>query len=129
MGVEAVCRELFPTLHGLLLVLSWLVTPLLIVEGIAREKREGTLELLLLTPLTVGAVLRAKALVGTLRTLVLVLGALPVIAFTVLFGGVGPEELLLLPLSQATAVTLALGSRCRSARALRCSCSQPSRPW
>lgn len=105
---ESACRKLFPFLHGLLLVVSLLVAPVLIVDGFARERRERTLELLLLTPLTPGTILLAKTLTVAARTLVLVLGALPVIAFTVLFGGVGAAELALLFLVQAIAVTVSL---------------------
>lgn len=106
--VEATCRVLFPLLHGLLLMVSTCVAPLLIVEALSREKREGTFELLLLTPLTLDQVLSAKTFVFAVRTLVLVIGAFPVITFTLLFGGVAQEEVLLLVLVQASAVVLAL---------------------
>lgn len=106
--VDATCRVLFPLLHGLLLMVSTCVAPLLIVEALSREKREGTFELLLLTPLTLDEVLSAKTFVFAVRTLVLVIGAFPVITFTLLFGGVALEEVLLLVLVQASAVVLAL---------------------
>lgn len=105
---EAASRQLFPVLHGLLLIPSFLLAPILVVEGLARERRERTLELLFLTPLRPATILLAKTLVSAARTLVLVIGALPVIAFTLLFGGVGPDELVLLVLVQAIAVTLSL---------------------
>lgn len=107
--VSAVCRRLFPVLHSLLLLVAWVVGPLLTAEAIAKEKREGTLELLLLTPLSLDSVLRAKTFVLTLRTVVLVIGAFPVLSFTLLFGGVGRDEIGLLVLLQGASLTLALG--------------------
>ena len=90
---ERVARQLFPWLHTGLLLIPWIVAPLLTSELLATEKQEGTLAVLLLTPLSLQSVLRAKTLALTLRILTIVLAALPVLVFTVFFGGVGGVEL------------------------------------
>ena len=109
--VDATCRDLFPLLHQLLLVVSLLVGPVLVVDDLARERRERTLELLLLTPLPASSVLHGKNVVLAARTAVLVVATLPVVTFTLLLGGVSREEWLVLVLVHAMglAVSLAAG--------------------
>jgi ABC-type Na+ efflux pump permease subunit len=79
---------LFASLHTLLLVLIALVVPALAADGIAREKREGTLGLLFLTPLSAGGIVAGKALAQGLRAFTLWLAVLPILAIPFLTGGI-----------------------------------------
>lgn len=101
---------LFPRLHELMLFLAWLPAVLLVADAIAVERRERTLEILLLTPLTLAEVLRAKTLVATIRSGTLLGAALPVMGFAVLFGGVGKEELAISGLLLLSVQQVALSS-------------------
>ncbi|HTA31241.1 MAG TPA: hypothetical protein VK731_12195, partial [Candidatus Cybelea sp.] len=58
---------LFGGLHSLLLGLIFLIVPGLTADCIARERREGTLGLLFLTPLSAGGIVAGKALAQGLR--------------------------------------------------------------
>ncbi len=107
-GVDAICRRLFPILHTLLVVLPWCVAPTLTAEVIARERRTGMLEILQLTRVSLGAIVQGITAVVTARTLTVLMAAFPVITFTVLFGGVGADELFLSVLLQAVSMSLAL---------------------
>jgi ABC-type Na+ efflux pump permease subunit len=81
-------RWLFAGLHTLLLGLIALIVPALTADCIAREKREGTLGLLFLTPLSAGGIVAGKALAQALRALSLWLAALPILAIPFMTGGV-----------------------------------------
>ena len=80
--------RLFAGLHSLLLVLICLIVPSLAADSIAREKRDGTLGLLFLTPLTAGGIVAGKALALSLRVFTLWLAVVPVLAIPFLTGGV-----------------------------------------
>jgi len=79
---------LFGGLHTLLLVLIVLIVPALAADCIAREKREGTLSLLFLTPLNAGGIVAGKALAHALRAFTLWLAVLPMLTIPFLTGGV-----------------------------------------
>ena len=79
---------LFAGLHSLLLGLICLIVPGLAADSIAREKREGTLGLLFLTPLTAGGIVAGKGLALAIRVLTLWLAVLPVLTIPFLTGGV-----------------------------------------
>jgi ABC-type Na+ efflux pump permease subunit len=79
---------LFASLHTLLLGLILLIVPALTADCIAREKREGTLGLLFLTPLSAGGIVAGKALVQGLRALTLWLAVLPILCIPFTTGGV-----------------------------------------
>src|SRR5205807_802010 len=53
---------LFARLHAILLCSIWVLVPLVMADCISRERREGTLGLLLLTPLTARNIVVAKSL-------------------------------------------------------------------
>lgn len=106
--VNATCRDLFPWLHQMLLVVSLFAGPLIIVDELSRERRERTLELLLLTPLATASVLHGKNAAYAVRTGVLVVATLPVVMFTLLFGGVSGEEWVLMVLVHGMALTVSL---------------------
>ncbi len=79
---------LFASLHNLLLGLIFLIVPALAADCIAREKREGTLGLLFLTPLSAGGIVAGKALAQALRALTLWLAVLPLLTIPFMTGGI-----------------------------------------
>jgi ABC-type transport system involved in multi-copper enzyme maturation permease subunit len=79
---------LLSSLHSLLLWLILLVVPGLTADCIAREKREGTLGLLFLTPLSAGGIVAGKALAQALRAFTLWLAVLPILTIPFMTGGV-----------------------------------------
>jgi ABC-type Na+ efflux pump permease subunit len=83
---------LFPRLHFLLMGLICLVVPCMTADCIAREKREGTLGLLFLTPLTAGGIVAGKGMAHGLRALTLWISMAPVLAIPFVMGGVGWAE-------------------------------------
>jgi ABC-type transport system involved in cytochrome c biogenesis permease component len=80
--------RLFLALHWALLAAILVLTPLLAGDCLSRERREGTLDLLFLTPLRPVGVIVAKCLVHGLRVGSFMLAALPVMALAFLLGGV-----------------------------------------
>ena len=82
-------QDLFGGLHVLLIGLICLVVPLMTADCIAREKREGTLGLLFLTPLTAGGIVMGKGLAQALRALTLWVSVAPVLAIPFVMGGIG----------------------------------------
>ena len=83
---------LFSGLHHVLMGLICLVVPWMTADCIAREKREGTLGLLFLTPLTAGGIVLGKGLAQTLRALTLWVSVAPMLTIPFLTGGVGWED-------------------------------------
>ena len=79
--------KLFPRLHTTIMVAIWLLVPAMTADCLAREKREGTLGLLFLTPLTPTGIVVGKSLVHLLKAMTLWLAALPVMALPLLLGG------------------------------------------
>ncbi len=65
----------------------WVLVPLMTADCVSREKREGTLGLLFLTPLTVTDVIAGKAAIHVLRAVTLFLAALPVLGLPFVLGG------------------------------------------
>ncbi|MBI2925212.1 MAG: hypothetical protein HYY24_05855 [Verrucomicrobia bacterium] len=100
--------RLFMDLNLTLFAAIWLIVPLLTADCISFEKREGTLGLLFLTPLTARDIVIAKGLVHALRALTLWLAALPVLAIPLLLGGVTWMDLVRAALLDCGALVLAL---------------------
>ncbi len=71
-----------------LLFLATLLMGLVAADSINRERREGTLGLLMLTGLSPGEIVRGKLLSCGLTSFLVLLGALPALMFPVLAGGV-----------------------------------------
>lgn len=94
MRASEIGPVLFIFLHFLLLGMLLLIVPALAADVIAREKREGTLGLLFLTPLTAMQIVVGKELVQILRAFTLWLAVLPVLSIPILAGGVGIGEVL-----------------------------------
>src|SRR5258706_11942121 len=86
---------LFARLHLTLLCSIWVLVPLVTADCISRERREGTLGLLFLTPLTAQGIVLAKTLTHGLRALTMCVAVLPVLALPFLMGGVSWQEAVL----------------------------------
>lgn len=103
-------RGLFVGLNKLMACLVWLVGPLLTADCLAREKREGTLGLLFLTPLRPTDVVVGKAASHALRALMVLLAAYPVLMLPVLLGGVTWADAARMFLLQLAVLGLALAA-------------------
>ena len=84
--------------------------PLMTADCVSREKREGTLGLLFLTPLTVLDVIASKAAIHVLRALTLFLAAWPILGLPLVLGGVDWRWVLLAAVSLANAVLLGIAA-------------------
>ena len=101
---------LFGNLHFTLFWAIWILVPLLTVDSLSRERREGTLGLLFLTRLKASDVVVAKGLVHGLRALTLWLAVLPVAAIPMLLGGVSWKEAAASVCVNFSSIFLALGA-------------------
>jgi ABC-type transport system involved in multi-copper enzyme maturation permease subunit len=81
-------RTLFRILYQTTLFACWILSPLMTADCISRERREGTLGLLFLTPLTPLDVILGKSGVHILRVLTLFVAALPILGMPFVLGGV-----------------------------------------
>jgi ABC-type transport system involved in cytochrome c biogenesis permease component len=79
---------LFAVLHQALWLAMWIIVPMMTADCVSREKREGTLGLLFLTPLTVLDVMMGKAASHILRATTLLLASVPVLVLPFMLGGV-----------------------------------------
>jgi ABC-type transport system involved in multi-copper enzyme maturation permease subunit len=102
--------ELFGAFHGALFCAIWALVPIGTADCISRERREGTLPLLFLTPLRPLEMVWAKGLVHGLRALTLWLAALPVLAISFVAGGVGWLDIALSILVNFSSICLALAA-------------------
>ncbi len=101
---------IFGGLHSLLFVSIWVIVPLLTADCISRERREGTLGLLFLTPLSAPGIILAKGFVQGLRGGSYLLTALPAVTIPFLLGGISGRDLGQAALLDSSAVLLALAS-------------------
>lgn len=101
---------LFGRINALLLTLSWMVAPLLTADCLSRERREGTMGLLFLTPLRPSQVVLAKAAAVFLGSASVAAAAFPVLAVPVLLGGVGWMDLTRMVVAQAAALLVGLAA-------------------
>jgi ABC-type transport system involved in multi-copper enzyme maturation permease subunit len=85
---------LFCLVHLALLANIWILVPLLTMDCLSRERREGTLGLLFLTGLGAGNIVVAKVLAHGLRAITLWLSMLPAMAIPFLLGGVTRSQVL-----------------------------------
>lgn len=102
--------ELFMGLNRTLLFAFWVLVPLMTADCVSREKREGTLGLLFLTPLTVFDVIASKAAIHVLRALTLFLAGLPLLGLPLVLGGVEGRSVLWVAVGQANAVLLGIAA-------------------
>lgn len=87
-------RNLLGVLHGCMAVMLLVVAPIGGADAISREKREGTLGLLMLTSLTPGQVVWGKLAAHFVRTIYVTLIMFPLLLLPVLIGGVDFREFL-----------------------------------
>ena len=102
--------KLFGNLNTALFIAIWVLVPLLTADCISRERRVGTLGLLLLTRLTSRGVVVGKCLIHGLRAATMLLAALPVLALPFLLGGVTWREDVTALLFDSGSVCLALAA-------------------
>lgn len=102
--------RLFGALNATLFLAIWILVPLLTADTISREKREGTLGLLFLTPLTPVGIVLGKALIQGLRAVTLFLAVLPALAVPFLLGGVTWKDVAVSLLLNSSALALALAA-------------------
>lgn len=106
----AVGQELFGYLNATIFVAMWLLVPLLTADAISREKREGTLGLLFLTPLTSRGIVVGKCLAHALRALTLYFTMLPVLLMPLMLGGVTANDAIMAAMLNLGALLLALSA-------------------
>jgi ABC-type transport system involved in multi-copper enzyme maturation permease subunit len=82
-------KILFQIYHALVFVMIWASAPLVTFDVLSREKRDGTLGLLFLTPLKAPDIVLAKALTQGIRLVGLGMAAIPTMCVPFLAGGVG----------------------------------------
>lgn len=102
--------DLFANLHRTLFLAIWILVPLSAADCISRERREGTLGLLFLTPLKPGDIVIAKGLAHGLRALTLLVAVLPVMAIPLLLGGISWQQAVVSALINFSAVCWALAA-------------------
>ena len=110
LSLSALGAALFAGLNQTFLFALWILVPLMTADCISREKREGTLGLLFLTPLSVLDVIAGKAAIHVLRALTLFLAALPVLVLPLVLGGVEWRWVLMAAVVQANAVLLGIAA-------------------
>lgn len=103
-------RDLFMALHGTLFGAIWVLVPMLAADCISRERREGTLGLLFLTPLKGRDIVVAKGLAQALRAVTLGLAVVPILTFPIMLGGVSRAEVALAVVVNANAACWALAA-------------------
>lgn len=106
----AVGKQLFGYMNATIFVAMWLLVPLLTADAISREKREGTLGLLFLTPLTSRGIVVGKGVVHALRALTLYFTMLPVLLMPLMIGGVTTNDAIMAAMLNLGALLLALAA-------------------
>jgi ABC-type transport system involved in multi-copper enzyme maturation permease subunit len=100
----------FAYLHAALFLAIWVLVPLSAADCISRERRDGTLPLLFLTPLKAGDIVLAKVLAHGLTAFTLWLAALPVLTIPFVAGGVGWRQAVFSILVNFSSMCLALAA-------------------
>lgn len=109
-GMQSEGGFLFARVQMALTFLILMLAPTLTADAIARERRESTLNLLGLTPLTARAVALGKSTANALRALTLWLAAVPILVVPVLKGGVGFSDMVEVVTVQLTVLLLGLAA-------------------
>ena len=103
-------QRLFYALNLTQFLLIAVLVPVMTSDCVSRERREGTLGLLFLTPLTPLGVVLGKWIIQALRGVALFAATLPISALPYLMGGVGYRDLFSSLLVNASMMLLALGA-------------------
>lgn len=99
---------LFSALHIACCLTLGIFCPLLTADCLSKERREGTLGLLFLTPLTAGGIVAGKAAGQIVRAFGLWLAFVPMLMVPLLLGGLTVADFLRAISVEAVVVTLAL---------------------
>lgn len=99
---------LFAVLHLMLFGAIWVFVPFSAADCISRERREGTLGLLFLTPLRPADIVVAKGLAHALRAGTLLVAVLPVLTIPFLLGGISWQQVATVALANLSSVCWAL---------------------
>src|SRR6266404_544378 len=102
--------KLFSYLHYTLFFSIWILVPLLTADCISRERREGTLPLLFLTPLKPRDIVYAKGMAHGLRALTLWLAVVPILTVPFIVGGVSWQEVAFSVLVNFSSICLAMAA-------------------
>ncbi|MGC3958539.1 MAG: ABC transporter permease subunit [Verrucomicrobiota bacterium] len=101
---------LYGRLHLMTYFALWLLVPLGAADCISRERREGTLGLLFLTPLRPPHIVIAKGFVHGLRATTLIVAIVPVLTIPFLLGGVVWQQAALSVVIYAAAICWCLAA-------------------
>ena len=99
-------RSLFVGFTILQTLLALIMAPMMVSRSIIEELSDKTMDLLVLTPIKVQHVLASKVFSQTLSILLIIIGALPVMAMVVSLGGVGIDELVVITVGMMVTVLL-----------------------
>jgi len=100
----------FAAMHQTLFWTIWVLVPVMTADCISRERREGTLGLLFLTPLKARDIVLAKGFAYGVRAATLAIAGVPVLVLPFLTGGVGWIQALSSVLINFSALCWALGA-------------------
>ncbi len=110
LGAATSGRPLFIGLNRLVFAFLWIMGPLLTADCLSREKREGTIGLLFLTPLRPIEVVLSKVAAHGLQGASVLLAIVPVLVVPLLLGGITLPDIFRMALFQSAALALALTS-------------------
>jgi len=110
VGGSELSAALFVGLNNTFFCAIWVLVPLMTADCVSREKREGTLGLLFLTPLTVFDLIAGKATIHVLRALTLFLAALPVLGLPLVLGGIDWRMAFMAAVALGNAALLAIAA-------------------
>jgi ABC-type transport system involved in multi-copper enzyme maturation permease subunit len=102
--------RLFGSMHLLCYLAIWLFVPLSAADCISRERREGTLGLLFLTPLKPPHIVIAKSIAHGLRAWTLIVAVIPALTIPFLLGGVSWPQALFSAVANLNAVCWCLAA-------------------
>jgi ABC-type transport system involved in multi-copper enzyme maturation permease subunit len=100
--------DLLATMNAFVLVSIWVLAPFLTADCLSLERRQGTLGILLLTPMRAIDVVVAKGMVHGWQAAWVFLAGLPVLVIPVMLGGVSWLDGLHIALVDVSALLLAL---------------------
>lgn len=99
-------RALFIAFTVIQMVIGLFMAPMMTSRAIVEERLEGTLDLLVLTPLRADALLASKVGSRLLVLLTVVLGSLPLLALVTTLGGVSVTEVVLVTVGNAVTLVV-----------------------
>jgi ABC-type transport system involved in multi-copper enzyme maturation permease subunit len=102
--------EIFALLDRTILLMLMTIGPLMTADSISKERREGTLDLLFLTPLTAARIISAKFIARLLQLMGLWLVMVPLMTVPVLAGGITGTLLAGSLLKHLSVILISLGA-------------------